>query len=92
MKISIIYAVVLASMVFYFIFGHNGLLKYVEMKEIHKEYEEQIRMMNDRIMFLYRELELLKRDDLYMEYVIRRELGLQKPDEEQYIIIDNDTR
>jgi cell division protein FtsB len=91
MKISIVYVAVLALMAFYLVFGHNGILKYAEMREIQKEYEEQIRIMNDRITYLHRELELIKQSELYIEYVIRRELGLQKPDEHQYILPENAT-
>jgi cell division protein FtsB len=73
-------------MVLYLIFGHNGVLKYAEMKDIQREYEEEIAIMDERISYLQRELELLKQDNAYMDYVIRRELGLQKPDEDQYIL------
>ncbi|MDR2884679.1 MAG: septum formation initiator family protein [Deferribacteraceae bacterium] len=89
MKITIFYAVGLSLMVLYLIFGYNGVLKYGEMKEIQKEYEAQIQLMDERILYLQRELDLLKTDNEYLDYVIRRELGLQMPDEDQYILPDD---
>ncbi len=91
MKITLVYVVIIAFLLFYLVFGHNGVLKYNEMVRIQKEYQRQIHEMDEQIAFLDRELELLKKDNAYLEYVIRRELGLQKPDEDQYIIPDNAT-
>ena len=91
MKATLIYVIIIAFLLFYLIFGHNGLLKYNEILQIQGEYQKQIREMDEKIALLDRELEFLKKDNAYMEYVIRRELGLQKPDEDQYIIPDNAT-
>ena len=39
-----------------------------------------------------RELELAKKNNEYLEGIIRRELGLQKKGEDVYIIEDNSTK
>ena len=89
MKITVVYTIIIVFLLLYLVFGHNGLLKYNEMLRIQKEYQKLIQEMDEKIAFLNRELELLKNDSSYMDYVIRRELGLQKFDEDQYIIPDN---
>ena len=91
MRITLVYAVITGILLFYLIFGHNGLIKYNEMLAVQKSYEEEIRRMDENIAYMQRELDLMKKDNEYLEFVIRRELGLQKPDEEQYILQDNAT-
>jgi len=88
-RAGLIYIMIISILLFYLVFGHNGLLKYKEMIRIQEEYQNLISEMDERIVFLNRELELLKKDNAYMDYVIRRELGVQKPDEDQYITSDN---
>lgn len=85
MKLAAVYIAVIASLAAYLVFGHNGILKYKEMVRVKGQYESQIKAMDERIEFLERELRLMKDSNAYMEYVIRRELGLQKSDEDQYI-------
>jgi cell division protein FtsB len=73
------------------IFGHNGLLKYKEMLHIQKEYQQMIENMEEKIVFLEWELDLMKNNKDYMDYLIRRDTILQMPGEDQYIIRDNAT-
>jgi cell division protein FtsB len=91
MKTLIIYTVIVVILLFYLIFGHNGIVKYNEMVAVQKSYEAEIQKLDERIAYLQRELELIKQDNAYLDYVIKRELGLQKSDEDQYILIDNAT-
>ena len=91
MKTSMIYIITILFLFFYLVFGHNGWLKYNEMLRIQEDYRKLINEMDEKIAYLERELELMKNDKTYMDYVIRRELGLQKFDEDQYIIPDNAT-
>jgi cell division protein FtsB len=91
MKTIIIYIVIVVLLLFYLIFGHNGVVKYNEMLSVQKSYEAEIKKLEDKIAYLQREMELIKQDNAYLDYVIKRELGLQKSDEDQYILIDNAT-
>ncbi len=91
MKLTMVYLVVGVLLLFYLIFGHNGFIKYHEMSAVQKSYEEELSRMDERIAYMQRELDLIKKDNAYLEYVIRRELGLQKPDEDQYIVTDNES-
>jgi cell division protein FtsB len=90
-KTLFIYAVIVVLLLFYLIFGHNGVVKYNEMIAVQQNYEEEIKKLDERIAYMQRELELMKQDNAYLDYVIRRELGLQKADEDQYILTDNAT-
>ena len=89
MKLTVVYVAIIAMLVYFVVFGHNGLLKYAELVKLETQYQEQLRIMDAEIVRLKRELELLKTDKNYLDYVIRRDLGLQKADEDQYIIMDN---
>ncbi|MDR2400696.1 MAG: septum formation initiator family protein [Deferribacteraceae bacterium] len=91
MKTLIIYTVIVVLLLFYLIFGHNGIVKYNEMLSVQRSYESEIQKLDEKIAYLQRELELIKQDNAYLEYVIKRELGLQKSDEDQYILVDNAT-
>ncbi|GAB7141145.1 hypothetical protein RsTz2092_11080 [Deferribacterales bacterium RsTz2092] len=84
-KLTLFYTAVIIVLVCYMVFGNNGILKYARMTETHRKYEARIAEMTDRIAYLERELELATTNNEYLEYVIRRELGLQKSDEHQYI-------
>ena len=89
MKLAVIYVAVIAMLVYFVVFGHNGLIKYSELVQLEAQYQEQLRFMDEEIVRLKRELDLLKTDKNYLDYVIRRDLGLQKADEDQYIITEN---
>ncbi|MDR2869479.1 MAG: septum formation initiator family protein [Deferribacteraceae bacterium] len=91
MKLTAVYLAIIAGLCFYLVFGHNGLLKYNEMVQVQRVYEAQVVTMEEKIDYLERELDLMNKNNDYLEYVIRRELGLQKPDEDQYILTDNAT-
>ncbi len=87
MRYAIIFTVIICAIVFYIIFGHNGMLKYNELVTVRQSYEERLREMDKEIA----ELELAIKNQEYLEGIIRRELGLQKVGEDVYIIEDNKT-
>lgn len=92
MRYAIIFTVIICAIVFYIIFGHNGVLKYNELVTVRQSYEERLREMEKEIEQKKRELELATKNQEYLEGIIRRELGLQKMGEDVYIIEDNNTK
>jgi cell division protein FtsB len=78
-------------LVFYFVFGSNGLLKYNELLDIKVSYEQQINELEIKISELEKRIELLKKDKEYLETEIKKELNMAKPNEDLYIIIDEQT-
>ncbi|MDR2105658.1 MAG: septum formation initiator family protein [Deferribacteraceae bacterium] len=91
MKTLIIYTVIVVILLFYLIFGHNGVVKYNEMLSVQNSYENELKKLDEKVAYLQRELELIKQDNAYLDYVIKRELGLQKSDEDQYLLLDHAT-
>jgi cell division protein FtsB len=89
MKLALLYTLVILLLVFNLVFGQHGVLKYQQMQRLEKDYQETISRLNDKIQYVERELELLKTDNAYLDFVIRRELGLQMKDEDQYIVSDD---
>ena len=43
MRYAIIFTVIICAIVFYIIFGHNGMLKYNELVTVRQSYEERLR-------------------------------------------------
>jgi len=91
MKGNIIYIVIIILLIFYFVFGSNGLLKYNELLDIKVSYEQQINELEIKISELEKRIELLKKDKEYLETEIKKELNMAKPNEDLYIIIDEQT-
>lgn len=92
MRYAIIFTIIICSIVFYIIFGHNGVLKYNELVTVRQSYEERLREMDKEIAEKERELELAIKNQEYLEGIIRRELGLQKNGEDVYIIKDDKSK
>lgn len=86
MKAGLIYFALIAGLVLYLFFGHNGVLKYRELVGLKNTYEAQIMEMDSKIRSLQKELELIKKDKEYLELLIRKELNMRSPDEDIYII------
>ncbi len=91
MRYAVIFTIVIAVIVFYIVFGHKGVMEYIELVKVRQANEERIRLMEKEIAEKERELELAKKNREYLEGIIRRELGLQKNGEDVYIIEDNST-
>ena len=91
MRYAVIFTIVIAVIVFYIVFGHKGVMEYIELVKVRQANEERIRIMEKEIAEKERELELAKKNREYLEGIIRRELGLQKNGEDVYIIEDNST-
>lgn len=86
MKAGLVYFMLIASLVLYLFFGHNGVLKYRELVGLKNTYEAQISDMDLKIKGLQKELELIKKDKEYLELLIRKELNMRLPDEDIYIL------
>lgn len=78
--------------VLYLVFGHNGILKYNELISIRDSYEVKINDMSRKIENMQKELDSAKKDKEYLENKIRSELGMMKPNEDLYIIKDNNSK
>ncbi|MCB4204200.1 septum formation initiator family protein [Deferribacterales bacterium Es71-Z0220] len=89
MKNNILYIFIILILLIYFIFGSNGLLKYNDLLEIKESYERQIVELEEKINDLEKRIELLKRDKDYLEETIKKELNMAKPNEDLYIILDD---
>lgn len=89
MKNNIFYIIVIIILIIYFIFGNNGLLKYNNLLELKESYERQIAELEEKINDLEKRIDLLKRDKEYLEETIKKELNMAKPNEDLYIILDD---
>lgn len=74
---------VLASIyiIFIFVFGESGLIKYIEMKGKKVQLEREIKEIETTNEALRRELQLLKENPFYIEKYAREEFRMAKPDE-----------
>jgi cell division protein FtsB len=88
MKINLFFLIVIAVLAAYMIFGHNGLLKYRELVRIKNNYELQLSVTEKKVSDLDNELKQVRKNVEYLEMVIKKELSLQKPDEDLYILED----
>ncbi|GAB1535111.1 hypothetical protein ADMFC3_07420 [Geovibrio sp. ADMFC3] len=86
MKAGLVYFALIAGLVLYLFFGHNGVLKYRELVGLKNAYESQLMEMDAKIKSLQKELEAIKKDKEYLELLIRKELNMRSPDEDIYII------
>jgi len=89
MKNNILYIIVIVMLLAYFIFGSNGILKYNNLLELKESYEHQIVELEGKINDLEKRIDLLKRDKEYLEETIKKELNMAKPNEDLYIILDD---
>lgn len=86
MKTNIIFLTIIAALVAYMVFGHNGLLKYRELVRIKNNYELQLHVTEDKVKSLDTELKQVQKNVDYLEMLIKKELNLKKPDEDLYIL------
>ncbi len=90
MKSNILYFGLVFALVLYLIFGNRGLIEYNNLLDIRKKYAEKVDNLSKKINELEHELYLLKKDKQFLETIIRKELNLKKPEEDLYILKDND--
>lgn len=90
MKSNILYFGLVFALVLYLIFGNRGLIEYNNILDIRKKYAEKVDNLSKKINELEHELYLLKKDKQFLETIIRKELNLKKPEEDLYILKDND--
>ncbi|MFN3395511.1 MAG: FtsB family cell division protein [Thermodesulfovibrionales bacterium] len=67
--------------IFIFVFGESGLIKYIEMKGKKVRLEREIKEIEITNEALRRELQLLKENPFYIEKYAREEFRMAKPDE-----------
>lgn len=67
--------------IFIFVFGESGLIKYIEMKGKKVRLEREIKDIEITNEALRRELQLLKENPFYIEKYAREEFRMAKPDE-----------
>jgi len=81
-KILLSFAILaLGSMLFFVIFGENGLADLNLLKQERNLLLEENRSLEQKNLALYREIHRLKNDLKYIESVARRELGMIRKDE-----------
>ena len=81
-KILLSFAILaLGSMLFFVIFGENGLADLNLLKQERNLLLEKKRTLEQKNIALYREIHRLKNDLKYIESVARRELGMIRKDE-----------
>jgi len=85
MKYTIIFFSLIILLVIYILFGHNGILKFVELSRLKINYEQKSEEIDRNISILEEKLNLIEMSNDYIEYLIRNEIGMQKPDEDTYI-------
>lgn len=90
MKQNILYFGLVAALLLYLFFGSRGIVEYHNLLEIRSRYQQKVDNLTDKINSLELELMLIKQDEEYLESVIREELNMKKPDEDLYILKDND--
>ena len=81
-KILLSFAILaLGSMLFFVIFGENGLADLNLLKQEQNLLLEKNKALEQKNIALYREIHRLKNDLKYIESVARRELGMIRKDE-----------
>jgi len=68
-------------MLFFVIFGENGLVDLNLLREQRDSLLEKNRILEQESLSLYREIDRLKHDLKYIENVARQELGMIKKEE-----------
>ncbi len=89
MKYTVVFIALTIFLIFYTIFGHNGILKFIEMSKIKSEYENKTEDLGKRITFIEKELDMISKDNEYLEFLIRKDIGMQKEGEDVYILDKN---
>ena len=49
MRYAVIFTIVIAVIVFYIVFGHKGVMEYIELVKVRQANEERIRLMEKEI-------------------------------------------
>lgn len=81
-KISILLLVlILIALQYSFLFGNMGYIKYRELKKNEKRLLTEINQIAQNNNSLKQEIDLLKKDQVYLEKYAREKFGLVKPGE-----------
>ena len=90
MKTNIVFVIIIGVLIFYMVFGHNGILKYRELASIRASYEKRIEDTDKKVKDLTDELNLVRKDKGYLEMLIKKDLNMKKQDEDLYILEHKD--
>jgi cell division protein FtsB len=90
MKSTFIYIFLCILAILYLVFGQNGFLKFYNLVSTRNNYINKSEELNKEIERLQNEIKYLKEDKNYLEMVIRKELNMKKPDEDLYILDENE--
>jgi len=82
----IVIAVIITA-IFVFLFGNRNFRKLLVMSEEVKKLQQNIDKLKKENAFLKKEMEDIKTDPEYFEYLARKKLGLIKPGELKYKLI-----
>jgi len=74
-----------AALFYRMVWSPYGLLVYHKLRQEHIQLESQIRKLDQQNLALSREIRLLRRDDAYVEKMIRRRLHYVKDNEILYV-------
>ncbi|PLX66361.1 MAG: cell division protein FtsB [Denitrovibrio sp.] len=86
MKLNIFFIAIIVGLAAYMVFGHNGLIKYRELVRIKNNYQLQLETTEEKVENLETELNQVSKNVEYLEMMIKKELSLQKPEEDLYIM------
>lgn len=84
---SVLIAILLFNglLLFQLIWGHNGLLRYLELRGTQDRLQRQVTAVQKENVRLSREIRLLKESPAYLEKVIRSEMHYVQPGEVVYL-------
>ena len=85
-RFTILWIVVGLLILFAFLYL-PGLSRYQELRQEEERLSKELVDLNQKIQKLNEEKELLKKDQVYLEKVIREELGLVRPGEMVYKLV-----
>lgn len=83
-RMILIAACVLAPLLGWLIFGERGLLHLYHAELDRQEHMERIRVLAEENRAMMAEIERLRNDMKYIEYIARKELNMVKPNETVY--------
>lgn len=81
---AVFVGVMVAVMLILGVFGNNGLITYLQLKEKHQEMQAGVEKLEEENKNLTEEIGRLRNDPATIEHIARDELGLVKPGEILY--------
>lgn len=78
---NVFFGLIVLSYFYQLLFSHSGALRYSEIAERIDDFDETIAQLKQQNHFLRRQIHLMKKDPLTIEYAIRETYGYLKPGE-----------